>query len=152
MKTQHLCLPILIAALSLASPLSLRAADDVKPEAPARRANAANPLTGLKTAVDDLKLTGDTKTKADDILAKAQQDADKANKESAGDRRAGFQKIAEIVKTTGEQINALLDDDQKLMLRSKLQAAAKPGANEPAPCAGPGGAPGAGRGAFMMQR
>ncbi|MDB5323413.1 MAG: hypothetical protein JWN40_5044 [Phycisphaerales bacterium] len=164
MKTIRRSIRVLIAAVALSAPLMVRAADDAKPEAPARpqpaprpaRANAptANPIAGLKTAIDDLKLTGDTKTKADDILAKAQADADNATKAAAGDRRAGFQKMAEIVKNATDQITALLDEDQKLMLRSKLQAAAKSGANEPPAGAGPGGpgAPGAGRGAFMAQR
>jgi Spy/CpxP family protein refolding chaperone len=164
MKTKTFPIRILIGALALTAPLAIWAADDAKPAAPAaqpqparRSANAptaANPIAGLKTAIDDLKLTGDTKTKADDILAKAQADADNATKAAAGDRRAGFQKTSEIVKNAAEQITALLDEDQKLMLRSKLQAAAKLGANEPPPGAGPGGpgAPGAGRGAFMAQR
>jgi Spy/CpxP family protein refolding chaperone len=153
---KHFSICICAAALTLtAAPIPLHAADEPKStQRPARGvANAnANPTARLKTAVDDLKLTGDAKTKADDILAKAQEDADKITEESAGDRRAALQKIAEIAKNAGEQINALLDDDQKLMLQSKLQAAAKPGANDPAPGAGPGGAPGASRGAFMMQR
>jgi Spy/CpxP family protein refolding chaperone len=151
MRIQLQCIGILVA-VSLASPAVLRAADDAKPDAPARRANAptANPLAGLKTAIDDLKLAGETKTKVDGILAKAQTDIDQATRETAGDRRAGFRKVAEIVKSAGDQITPLLDEDQKLMLRSKLQAAS---ANEPAAGgggAGGPGAPGAGRGGQMI--
>jgi hypothetical protein len=139
MKRNSLSIGALIGALALSSSLMVWAADDAKPEAPARRANAVNPLAGLKSAVDDLKLSGDAKAKADEILAKAQEEADKATKEAAGDRRAGLQRTSEIVKSAAEKISAILDEDQKLMLRSKLQGAAKPGGNE-------AGAGGGGRG------
>lgn len=157
MKLSGFSARVLAGALVFGAPLLVRAvADDAKPAAPARPAAASaagNPLAGLKNAVDELKLTGDTKAKVDEILAKAQDEAAEAVKSASGDRRAAFRKVAEITKNTGDQIIALLDVDQKLMLRSKLQTAApRPGADAAPGAAAPGAGGPAARGAFVMQR
>ena len=131
-------------------------ADDAKPPTPGKPPTPARPetpgrpgrgaanfdaLARLTSSVNDLQLTGDKKTKADEILARAKTDVDKAQKEG-GDR----QTMIGIVRTATEEITALLDEDQKLMFENKLKAAANapdqrgPGAGQgPGAGGGPGG-------------
>jgi Spy/CpxP family protein refolding chaperone len=132
-------------ALILATPLLLHAADDPKPTAAAARPNAE--ITRLKSIIDELKLTGDTNTKVETVLTKAQSEIEDAPKE---DRASAAKRAQQITASTTEQIQGLLDEDQKLMFRSKLQTAA-PGSNQaPAAPGRPAGAPGAGRGPAQM--
>lgn len=132
---KRLCLLIVAVAMLVGVPAALQAAEKT------------SPIAGLKSAVDDLKLTGETKTKADKILEDAQGDADKAIQ--AEDRA----KVAKIVHDAGDQVIALLDEDQKLMLRSKILAAGRsaPAIPENARPGRPGAAAG-GRGAAIGQR
>jgi Spy/CpxP family protein refolding chaperone len=133
---------LVTAALILAAPLMLRAADA------AARPNAD--IAKLKSIIEELKLTGDTKTKVETLLTKAQSDIADATKE---DRATAAKRGQQIVADTTEQIQAILDEDQKLMFRSKVETAARGATNEP-PAAAPAGrrpgAPGAGRGPFQI--
>ena len=141
MKTTRLSIPLLSAAFMLAAPLFLRAADDAKPAAPVARPNAD--LARIKTIVDELKLTGDTKTKVDALLTKAQSEIADATKDA--------QSREPIVRNTVEQIQTALDEDQKLVFRAKLEAALRGGGagNDPA-APNAGGRPGAGAGRFQI--
>jgi Spy/CpxP family protein refolding chaperone len=154
MKTRRLSTCLLVAALTLGAPLFVRAADDAKPAAAAAAAARPNvEIARLKTIVDELKLTGDTKTKVETILTKAQSDIDDATKE-ATDRTTAAKRSQQIVAGATEQIQSILDEDQKLMFRSKIETAARGATNDtPAatPAGGrPGGAPGAGRGPVQI--
>src|SRR3954465_8757409 len=78
----------------------------------ARGGMTANPVARLKSTVDDLKLSGDTKTKVDAILTKAKEEAEKA--QAGGDRRAAMTKAAEVAKTAEQEISMVLDEDERL--------------------------------------
>jgi len=93
-------------------------------------AGGAETLAQIKTAVDDLKLTGDAKAKSEGILAKAKADIDKAAKGS--DRQAA------VTQAAREEIAGLLDDDQRLLFETKLKALAQAGVGVDRPPAAPG--------------
>jgi len=82
----------------------------------------------LKSTVDDLNLTGDIKSKVDDILGKAKEEADKVQSEAGDDRRAAYGKTSDIMRSAAVQIMTILDEDQKLLFQSKMRAAAAAGA------------------------
>jgi Spy/CpxP family protein refolding chaperone len=129
-------LSIVAIAMLLGVPTTLQAAEKT------------SPVAGLKSAVDDLKLAGEAKTKADKILDDAQADVDKAIQ--AGDRT----KVAKIVHDASDQVIALLDEDQKLMLRSKILSAGRsdPAVPENVRPGRPGAAAGGRGGAAVGQR
>lgn len=140
MKTTRLSIALLTATLMLAAPSFVRAADDAKPAAPVARPNAE--LARLKTIIEDLKLTGDTKTKVEAVLTKAQSEIADATKDA--------KRAEPIVRNTVEQVQAALDEDQKLMFRAKLEAATRgAAANDPA-APNAGGRPGAGAGRLQI--
>src|SRR4051812_8111986 len=108
MKIRTLSTRLLVAAaLTLGAPVILRAADAPKPTAAAARPNAE--ITRLKSIIDELKLTGDTKTKVEAVLTKAQSDIDGAIKD---DRATAAKRAQQIVAGATEQIQGILDEDQ----------------------------------------
>ena len=154
-------------ALSLGVGTFAVRADDAKPPTPGKPQTPARPetpgrprrgaatnfdaLARLTSSVRDLQLTGEKKTKADEILARAKGDLDKAQKEG-GDRQA----MIGIVRAATEEITALLDEDQRLMFENKLKAAANaPTQGGAGAGAGPGpgaGGPGGNRPLPITQR
>jgi Spy/CpxP family protein refolding chaperone len=147
MKIRNLSTGLLVVALTLCAPVQLRAADDPKPTPAAARPHAE--ITRLKSIIDELKLTGDTKTKVEAVLTKAQSDIEDAIKD---DRATAAKHAQQIVASTTEQIQAILDEDQKLMFRSKLETTARASSDAPGRPGAPDrpGAPGAGRGPAQM--
>ena len=105
---------------------------------------AALPGTArLQSAVEGLQLTGETKTKADAVLAKADEDIKKLIAEgAAADPRAARTSAIATLRSAEEDLLSLLDEDQKILFQGKLKAAdaANPGPGD----AGQGNA-GAGR-------
>jgi Spy/CpxP family protein refolding chaperone len=98
----------------------------------------------LRAAVDGLQLTGETKTKAGAVLAKADEDIKKVIADGAGDPRAARTSAIATLRSAEEDLLSLLDEDQKILFQGKLKAAdaADPGPGNAGPGAGPGGRPG----------
>lgn len=128
----------LFVVLGMSAPVS-RASDELTKVAEPARGQSGMALMGqLKSVCRELNLNGDVRSKVDAILAKANEDAEKAQKD-AKDERAAYGKISDVMRGATVEIMRLLDDDQKLMFQSKMRAAATVDATG-APAAGDGGA------------
>jgi periplasmic protein CpxP/Spy len=60
-----------------------------------------------------LTLTADQKTKVTAIYAKAQEDMRAMMRDGGGDQQANREKMMESMRTTRDQVRALLTDEQK---------------------------------------
>jgi Spy/CpxP family protein refolding chaperone len=88
----------------------------------ANAADEPDPFPILKSAVSDLNLSGPTKTKVDKLLAQTAKDIERSNKAFGDDHHKAWITARDSVRDASGSIAALLDDDQKLMFKTKLEA------------------------------
>ena len=117
-------------------------------------ADEPDPFPILQSAVNDLNLSGPTKAKVDKLLAQTAKDIERSNKAFGDDHHKAWIAARDLVRDASHSIAALLDDDQKLMFKSKLEALTRVKAADKASDDARGNrrGPAAGRLAQPMQR